>query len=108
MTKLIAKEDHKFYFATMWLAIGLISSVDLYWAIKNQHLMLEMEENPIGQWLLSKDDGDVALFMGVKMAGTTLALGLLVFLYHYKRRLAWISVITVTILQFYLLYYLGY
>lgn len=108
MIKLIAKKDHKFYFAVMWLAIGLISSIDLYWAIKNQHLMLEMEENPIGQWLLAKDNGDVALFMGVKMAGTTLALGVLIFLYHYQRRLAWISVITLTVLQFCLLHYLGY
>lgn len=105
---IIPKEYYKYYFATMWLAIGLISSIDLYWAIKNQDLMLEMEENPIGRWLLFKDDGDVALFMGVKMAGTTLALGILIFLYHYRKRLAWISIITLTILQFYLLHYLGY
>ena len=108
MIKLIAKQDRKIYFAVMWLAIGLISAIDLYWAIKNQDLMLEMEENPIGRWLLLKDDGDVALFMGIKMAGTTLALGFLIFLYHYQRLFAWISIITLTILQFYLLHYLGY
>ena len=108
MIKLIAKQDRKIYFAVMWLAIGLISAIDLYWAIKNQDLMLEMEENPIGRWLLLKDDGDVALFMGIKMAGTTLALGFRKFLYHYQRLFAWISIITLTILQFYLLHYLGY
>ena len=108
MTKLIAERDRKLYFAVMWVAIGMISAIDLYWAVKNQHIMLEMEENPIGRWLLLQDDGDVALFMGIKMAGTTLALGILIFLYHYQRRFAWISIITLTILQFYLLHYLGY
>ncbi|MAZ56614.1 hypothetical protein CL653_02385 [bacterium] len=107
MIKLIAKQDHKIYFGVMWLAIGFISAIDLYWAVKNQDLMLEMEENPIGRWLLLKDDGDVALFMGVKMAGTTLALGLLICLYHYKKLYAWLSIISLTVAQFLLLHYLG-
>ena len=84
MIKLIAGEDRKFCFAALWLAIGFISAIDLYWAVKNQHIMLENEENPVGRYLIRLDDGSVALFMGVKMAGTILALGLLVFLYHYK------------------------
>jgi len=107
MTKLIAKRDHKFYFAMMWIAIGMISSVDLYWAVKNQHIMLYNEQNPVGRYLMRQDDGDVALFMGVKMAGTILALGLLIVLYHYKRLYAWLSIISLTVAQFLLLYYLG-
>ena len=107
MIKLIAEEDRKFCFAAMWLAIGLISAIDLYWAVKNQHIMLENEENPIGRYLIRLDDGSVALFMGVKMAGTILALGLLVFLYHYKKLYAWLSIIFLTVAQFLLLYYLG-
>ena len=104
---MIAKEAHKFYFAIMWLASGLISAIDLYWCVKNQHIMLENEQNPIGRYLIAKDGGDVALFMGVKMAGTIFALGVLVFLYHYKKFYAWISTISLTIAQFLLLYYLG-
>ena len=107
MTKLIAKRDHKFYFAMMWIAIGLISSIDLYWAVKNQHIMLYNEQNPIGRYLIRQDNGDVALFMGIKMAGTILALGFLIFLYHHKRLYAWLSVIFLTIAQFLLLFYLG-
>ena len=107
MTKWIAKEDRKFYFAALWLAIGLISAIDLYWAVKNQHVMLENEENPVGRYLIRLDDGSVALFMGVKMAGTVLALGLLVFLYHYKKLYAWLSIISLTVAQFLLLRYLG-
>ena len=104
---MIAKEDHKSYFAVMWLAIGIISAIDLYWCIKNQHIMLEIEQNPIGHYLIVKDGGDVALFMGVKMAGTILALAILIFLYHYKKFYAWVSIISITMAQFLLLYYLG-
>ena len=107
MTKLIADRDRKFYFAAMWLAIGLISAIDLYWAVKNQHIMIHNEENPIGRYLIGLDNGSVALFMGVKMAGTILALGFLIALYHYKRFYAWLSIIPLTAAQFLLLYYLG-
>ena len=68
--------------------------------------MLENEQNPIGRYLIAKDGGAVALFMGVKMAGTIFALGVLVFLYHYKKFYAWVSIISLTIAQFLLLYYL--
>lgn len=104
---IIPKEYHKYYFAVLWLAIGLISAIDLYWAVKNQHIMLHNEENPIGRYLIGLDDGSVALFMGVKMAGTILALGFLIFLYHYRILYAWTSIIILTAAQFLLLYYLG-
>jgi len=107
MIKPIAEQDRKVYFTVMWLAIGWISAIDLYWAIKNQHIMLNNEENPIGRYLIGLDDGSVALFMGIKMAGTILALGFLIFLYHYRRLYAWLSIIFLTAAQFLLLYYLG-
>ena len=104
---IIPKEYYKYYFALLWLSIGLISSVDLYWCIKNQHIMAQTEENPIGRYLIELDQGDVALFMGVKVAGTVMALGALIFLYHWKKRYAWIVTIVLSIAQFCLLYYLG-
>ena len=107
MIRTIAKQDHKFYFSMMWIAIGLISSIDLYWAIKNQNIMLCNEQNPVGRYLMRQDGGSVALFMGLKMAGTILALGLLIVLYHYKRLYAWLSILFLTVAQFLLLYYLG-
>ena len=107
MIKPIAEQDRKVYFTVMWLAIGWISAIDLYWAIKNQHIMLNNEENPIGRYLIGLDDGSVALFMGLKMAGTILALGLLIVLYHYKKLYAWLSIISLTVAQFLLLHYLG-
>jgi hypothetical protein len=97
----------KYYYGIMWLAIGIISSVDVYWSIVNQDMMMELEENPIGRYLIEKDDGSIALFMCIKVAGTIIALGVLVVLYHWKRKYAWPIIIVLTIAQFWLLNYLG-
>jgi cytochrome b subunit of formate dehydrogenase len=97
----------KYYYAVMWMAIGIISSVDIYWAIANQDMMMELEENPIGRYLIGVDDGSIALFMSVKVAGTIIALGSLVFLYHWKQKYAWPIIITITLAQFFLLSYLN-
>ena len=48
----------------------VISIIDIYWSIKNQDTLLKDELNPLGKFLIKSDDGDVALFMTVKAAGT--------------------------------------
>jgi len=97
----------KYYYAVMWMAIGIISSVDVYWAIANQDMMMELEENPIGRYLIGLDGGSIALFMSLKVAGTIIALGALVFLYHWKQQYAWPIIVTLTVAQFFLLSYLN-
>jgi len=97
----------KYYYAVMWMAIGIISSIDVYWAIVNQDMMMEVEENPVGRYLMGMKGGGIALFMSVKVAGTIIALGALVFLYHWKQKYAWPTIITITIAQFFLLSYLN-
>ena len=61
----------------MWLIIGLISAVDVYYAIKFQKTLESMEENPIGLHLIELSNGDISLFMGLKVSGTVLVLGFL-------------------------------
>ena len=107
LAPIVPRVCYKYYFSILWLAIGLISSIDLYWAIKNQCTIAQNEENPIGQYLIQLDQGGVALFMGVKMAGTILALGILIFLYHWRQRYAWVAIISLSLAQFWLLHYLG-
>ena len=97
----------KYYYSVMWLAIGIISSIDIYWSITNQHMLMEMEENPVGRYLIHREDGSIALFMSIKVAGTILALGILVSLYHWKKKYAWPTIITLTVAQFLLLSYLN-
>ena len=97
----------KYYYSIMWMAIGIISAIDIYWSIINQSVLGELEENPIGRYLINISDGDIALFMSVKVAGTIIALGVLVFLYHWKQKYAWPIIISLTVAQFFLLSYLN-
>ena len=39
----------KYYYTMMWLTIGIISAIDVYWSIVNQSVLWEMEQNPIGR-----------------------------------------------------------
>jgi hypothetical protein len=97
----------KYFYGIMWLAIGIISSVDVYWSIINQEILIVEEENPIGRYLIEREDGDISLFMSVKVAGTIAALGILVVLYHWNKRYAWPIIIVLTVAQFCLLHYLN-
>ena len=97
----------KYYYSIMWLTIGIISAIDVYWSVVNQNILWEEEKNPIGRYLIEADNGSIALFMAVKFAGTVMALGALVTLYHWKPKYAWPIIITLTIIQFCLLSYLS-
>ena len=122
----------KYYYTMMWLTIGIISAIDVYWSIVNQSVLWEMEQNPIGRYLIEKDGGSIALFMAILLyysseilisnsiilsekfnisriliGGTIIALGVLVFLYHWKQKYAWPTIIILTLAQISLLSYLN-
>ena len=88
--------------------ISLVASYDSYLAVKLRDTLYNNELNPLGRMLIRMDNGDVALFMGVKMLGTISVLGILLFLYYYKeswpgacrvRNWATIATISVTLVQ---------
>lgn len=95
-------------FAINWLIIGIISAIDCYWSIRLQECLYEHEKNPLGRWLIELDGGSIALFMMCKIIGTTVALGVLFFLFLYKRTWAHIICFSICILQVMLLVYLYY
>lgn len=64
-------------FPALWLFIGAVSSYDAYLTIKYEDSIAAMELNPLGQYLLQQNDGDAALFMGMKFVGTIVVLGVL-------------------------------
>lgn len=74
--------------AGLWLFIGLVAAYDVYLSIKYQEMLRFTEMNPVGQWLLALDGGNVAIFMGCKVVGTLLVLGILQLMYFFRRRLA--------------------
>jgi hypothetical protein len=97
----------KYYYGIMWLAIGVISSIDLYWSIVYQSQLYEIELNPLGRFLIAMDNGQVSLFMAVKMLGTIAVLGALVVLYHWRRSTAWPVMTSIFVFQSLLLVYIG-
>lgn len=74
-----------------------VSAIDMYFAIKYRDTMVEL--NPIGVLLMNMDNGGVALFMSLKLIGTTVALWLMGVLYCTKRKLAVSVTIGVAIFQ---------
>ena len=69
--------------------------------------MYAVEENPIGRFLIRCDGGDVSLFVGVKVAGTILALGVLGWVaVNTRKSFAFAVMATVALAQVALVYYL--
>lgn len=95
----------------MWLTIGLVSAVDVFYAIKFQKSLMELEENPVGLHLLQISNGDISLFMGLKVAGTVLVLGFLQNAFHLgdlsRKHMILKITFGVTLFQLWLLYYLS-
>lgn len=76
--------QHWRQFFALWQIIGSISAYDAFLAMKYRAELagpLGTEKNWLGQWLLSFDGNDPALFLGAKFLGTVLVLGILTNLY---------------------------
>ncbi len=71
-------------FFVLWQIIGCVSAFDAYLAMKYRDELFEEERNPLGQLLLILNQGDPALFLGVKFMGTMMVLGILVNIYHSR------------------------
>ena len=73
--------------------------VDHYLTIKLQSVMLEFEWNPLGVFLIRLDEGSVALFMTIKMAFLWVIAALILKLYDYKKRYAYVAIGVLSFLQ---------
>lgn len=73
-------------FCIWWLIVCIVSAFDVYWIVRNQDVLLECEQNPVGVWLIQLDDGRVALFMAVKFFGTALVLSITPLIFLYARK----------------------
>ena len=60
----------------MWGVIATVSTYDCYLTVKYHKSLKEMENNPVGRWIMDLDRGvdvqaeGLALFLGLKVAGT--------------------------------------
>ena len=93
-------------YGILWVFVGLVAAIDVYWSIINQEQLYQIELNPLGKFILKVSSGDVAPFMGLKVAGTVIVLGALTVMYNYKRQWAWICMICMCIVQIFVLWML--
>jgi hypothetical protein len=104
-------------FALLWLFVGGSSTLDAFLTIKYADSMYE--ENPIGLALIQLGPAamdrpqsvgagvqDVSLFVGIKMFGTILVLGILIVLYQAWRPGAQLAAAGLSLFQFGLLLYI--
>jgi hypothetical protein len=89
----------RYLYGLQWLFIGIVSAIDVYISTKLDDALYAIELNPMGRWLIRQGGQDIALFMGLKVAGTVVVLGLLVLLYHYKPKWAYRIILGVTFFQ---------
>src|SRR5262249_60731615 len=98
---------HGLLFGGLWVFIGLVGGVDTFLTVKYRVVMPAVEQNPVGNFLIRLDGQDVSMFVGCKMAGTILALGLLAWIgLHCRRSFALSVIIPVAMAQFTLIVYL--
>lgn len=93
-------------FFVLWQIIGCVSAYDAFLAMKYRNELVQMEQNLIGRLLLFINDGDPAIFLGVKFMGTTMVLGILANLYHSRPQWGMVVAKGVATFQMALLAYL--
>lgn len=93
-------------YASLWLFIGVVSTVDVVFTVALQEHLMQNEENPFARAILSFDNWMIARFIGLKMYGTIFVLGFLVWIYHRSQKFAYPIISTVSFFQLLLLLYL--
>ena len=83
------------WFPVFVVIIGAVSLYDAYLIVRFSDMISMMEENPMGLWLLQIANGQVGIFVRVKLAGTVMVLSLLLLM--WKMRMSMLFPVTSTI-----------
>ena len=86
--------------------VGLVSVYDAWLIVRFADMIWYTEENPVGMALLRVADGGIGLFVASKLAGSALALAVLLWLMSRHREIARPVLNAVTTFQAWLLWYL--
>jgi hypothetical protein len=93
-------------FTAVLTFIGGASAYDGYLVVRTGDMIRHFEKNPVGRYLIDRNDGDPALFLQVKAAGTIVALTALAALRKRSRRLAFPVAVSLVFFQSGLLIFL--
>ena len=105
--KLLFDKSYAALFSALWLFIILISVVDGYLAFRHRGVMRAVELNPLGQELISWNDGQVWYMLVAKFIGTVIAGSALLIIRSQNQRLSTVIVGAIAFLQLCLILFLG-
>ena len=100
-----------FKLVTIGMMLGWIASVsmyDMYWSFKTQKVLAETEQNPLGNWLISLDNGDIALFMTAKAMGNVFVLLIIPGIYCFRKNWGLVIAGSLAGMQLMLMLYLNF
>lgn len=95
--------DNFLFCGFLWIL--LVSMLDHYLAIKLQSTLYRYEKNPIGLWLIKMDNGDVALFMTLKMLFLWFIFYFILKIYEQSKHVAYLSIIVLSLVQLMIVLY---
>jgi len=105
----MAREHHgQIILAALCLLVAAVSVHDAMLVVLNADIISEVEQNPVGRWLIELQGGDVWLFVSLKLVGTAIVCAALVTLYEFRTRLALVASGGVASFQVGLLWYLTF
>lgn len=99
---------HELLFGACCLLVVGVSVYDAMLVVLHRSLIHAFERNPLGQWLIDVQGGDVWFFVSVKLLGTALVCAVLVMLHEHRARLAGAVGGGLACFQLVLLWYLTY
>lgn len=94
-------------FYMLWLFIAFVSVHDLFLTALWPDVLMDLERNPLGRYLIEVGDGGVWLFLHLKGAGTVAACTCLLLIQQYWSRYAFAVAAPVALFQLWLLLYLS-
>lgn len=98
----------KMAFGFLLILVMAISVHDTVLIVVNHQIISDMEQNPIGVWLLSLNDGSVWPFVFLKLAGTSLVGAVLITIYRRHKEIGFGCTVGLAAIQVSLLLYLSF
>ena len=75
------------WFPLMCCLIFFVSAYDTFLIVEFSGTIQQLEENPVGRWLLNAGDGGVDVFVRCKLAGTLVVMTVLVGMKRFRSRM---------------------
>jgi hypothetical protein len=77
----------RIWFPLAFFVIAFVALFDTYLIFAYRDVIHSTEQNPIGLYLLNLSNGEIDIFVRTKLAGTTIVLSVLYFLWRIRSRI---------------------